>query len=194
MDGKGIACLAALRQARATFFNAIEEHAAKQAGLASPADLEREHRKLLRSEAAAQIAEFFYVLKFGGIEVPDGLQGFLERHNEDMTALLQTCTRGYTVGGLSAQRIKRAIFSPAQINYVLHESANGKPRFDQHSLQRIFTQVMSFESCRTLIVLLASFGLLQRWEFNQVIVGSPGILEDLYKEYLETVSNASANA
>ena len=186
--GIDLTCLSAMRQARATFFRSVETHAAAAAGLHGPPALDRDHRKLLRSEGVAQIAEFFYVLKFGGLSMPDDLRGFLERHNADMERLMASCLNGYTEGGLSRQRLKRAIFSPAQVNYVLHESANGRARFDQQSLQRIFTQSMSFETCRTLLVLLADYDFLQRWEFNQVIIGSRGILEDLYKEQLDTIA------
>jgi hypothetical protein len=183
-------CLSALRGARAWLFGEIEAHAAAHVGLGSVAELDRDHRKLLRGEPVAQIAEFFYVLRDGGVSVPDGLRAFLLRHNEDMAALLASCRNGYSVGGLSEQRIKRSMFSDAQINYVLHESSNGQIRFDQQALQRIFTQTMSFESCRTLLVLLADFGFLHRWEFNQVIIASNGRLEDLFAEHLTHVVNA----
>lgn len=193
-DKRELICLAAMRQARADFFNALEAHASKQVGLASPSDLDREQRKLLRSEAVAQIAEFFYVLKFGGIAVPDGVRSFLERHNADMKDLMATCKNGYAIGGLSKQRIQKSIFSENQINYVLHECASGQLRFDQQSLQRIFTQTMSFETCRTLLVLLSELGFLQRWEFNQVIIASRGILEDCYRTHLESIVDAIAEA
>jgi len=194
MPGPELRCLAALRGSKAEFFNALELCAAQSAGLGSPAELGREHRKLLRSEPVAQIAEFYYVLRDGGIAIPDGLHGFLERHNDDMRNLLRSCKNGYTVGGLSAQRIKRSIFSEAQINYVLHESSGGTPRFDQQSLQRIFTQTMSFETCRSLLVLLSDFGFLNRWEFNQVIIASKGVLENLYAEQLRSIVDAVSDA
>jgi|SRR6056297_1185930 len=181
-------CLAAIRQARATFFDAVERLAADAIGVDGPSDLDREHRKLLRSDGLYQIAEFFYVLRYGGLSIPDDLGGFLERHNADMKRLLETCRGGYTEGGLSAQRLKRAMFSPGQINYVLHESAQGDARFDQQSLQRIFTQAMSFETCRNMLVILSEYGFLRRWEFNQVIIGSTNVLEPLFKTHLETIA------
>ncbi|WP_340422177.1 hypothetical protein [Yoonia sp. GPGPB17] len=176
-----------MRSAKAQFFTSVEAHAAKHIGVDGAAMLERDHRRVLRSEGVAQVAEFFYVLKYAGIPIPDGLASFLERHNADMDTLEQSCRNGYTVGGLSAQRVRRAKFSDAQIRYVMHESSGGEPRFDQQSLQRIFTQIMSFESCRSILVTLSDFGLLRRWEFNQVVIGSTGILEDLYKTQLETI-------
>lgn len=190
MTAKDLTCLAAMRDARARFFAAVEAQAAAHAGLGGPEELDREHRKVLRSEGVAQIAEFFYVLRYAGIPIPEGLGAFLERHNADMDRLLASCRNGYTVGGLSEQRLRRARFSEAQIRYVMHESAGGDPRFDQQSLQRIFTQIMSFETCRSILVTLAEFGLLRRWEFNQVVVGSPGFLEDAYKTHLEEIVRA----
>jgi hypothetical protein len=190
MSAKDLTCLAAMRDARARFFNLVEAQAAEHAGLNGPEALDREHRKVLRSDGVAQIAEFFYVLRYAGIPIPDGLRGFLERHNADMDRLLASCSNGYTLGGLSEQRLRRAKFSEAQIRYVMHESAGGDPRFDQQSLQRIFTQIMSFETCRLILVTLSDFGLLRRWEFNQVVVGSPGFLEDAYKIHLEEIVSA----
>jgi hypothetical protein len=190
MDAKDLTCLAAMRAARARFFNSLEVKAAGHARLEGPEALDREHRRVLRSEGVAQIAEFFYVLRYAGIAIPNGLRGFLERHNSDMDRLLAACRNGYTVGGLSEQRLRRAKFSDAQISYVMHESAGGDPRFDQQSLQRIFTEIMSFETCRSILVTLSEFGLLRRWEFNQVVVGSPGFLEDAYKTHLEEIVRA----
>lgn len=189
MPSLDLICLAAMRQARATFFDEVEESAASFVGLDATSSIDREHRKLLRSDGLSQIAEFFYVLKYGGLSIPGDLRGFLERHNEDMGRLLASCRNGYAEGGLSAQRLKRAIFSPSQIDYVLHESSSGEPRFDQQSLQRIFTQTMSFETCRNMLVVLADYGLLRRWEFNQVIIASTGVLEPLYKTHLEAVAS-----
>ncbi len=187
MNPKDLVCLAAMRDARARFFSVVEAEAAVNAGLDGPDALDREHRKVLRSEGVAQVAEFFYVLRFADIAIPDGLRSFLERHNADMDSLLASCRNGYTIGGLSEQRLRRAKFSEAQIRYVMHESASGDPRFDQQSLQRIFTQIMSFETCRSLLVTLGEFGLLRRWEFNQVVVGSTGFLEDAYRAHLEEI-------
>lgn len=186
-----LVCLLAMRDARSQFSASVETHAAEHAGLGEVSVLDREHRRILRSEAVSQIAEFFYVLKYGGIGIPNGLRGFLERHNEDMKALEASCRNGYTIGGLSAQRIRRARFSSAQINYVLHESSGGEPRFDQQSLQRIFTQIMSFETCRSVLLVLAEFGFLRRWEFNQIVIGSTGVLERLYHEQLEAILDAT---
>ncbi|MEM9422449.1 MAG: hypothetical protein AAF986_08090 [Pseudomonadota bacterium] len=185
-----LVCLGAMRQSLAKFYAGVENHAAAHTGLDDIALIEREHRKTLRSDAVAQIAEFFYVLRYSGMKIPGDLESFLRRHNDDMAALEASCRNGYTVGGISLQRLKRAKFSDAQINYVLHESGTGEPRFDQQSLQRIFTQIMSFETCRNVLLVLAQFGLLRRWDFNLVLIGSDGTLEGLYRAYLKEIVDA----
>lgn len=185
-----LVCLGAMRQALAKFYTSVETHAAAHIGLEDTALLDREHRKTLRSDAVAQIAEFFYVLRYSGMKIPGDLEGFLRRHNDDMADLQASCRNGYTIGGISLQRLKRAKFSDTQIDYVLHESDSGEPRFDQQSLQRIFTQIMSFETCRNVLLVLAQFGLLRRWDFNLVLIGSDGTLENLYRAYLTEIVDA----
>lgn len=187
-----LVCLAALRQARSRFFRTLEKLAVDARQEAGDPVLSREQSKLLRSEGVAQIAEFFFIVRDGGISDPDALRSFLERHNDDMRVLLEDCERGYTSGGLSRERVERSIFTDKQIQYILHECESGEVRFDQQSLQRIFTQSMSFESCRKLLILLAECGFLNRWEYNQVLISSKGVLEDLYREHLSTIINAIA--
>jgi len=185
-----LVALAAMRQARATFFRKLEDHATSTREATNAEPHSRDQRKLIRSDGVAQIAEFFFVLREGGVTTPEALRQFILRHNEDMEALLATCERGYTVGGLSKERIEKSIFSERQIDYLMHECQGGEPRFDQQSLQRIFTQSMSFETCRKLVILLAEGGFLNRWEYNQVLISSKGLLEDFYGEHLSTIVGA----
>lgn len=185
-------CLAALRQARADFFDQVVQVAETSRQSKSEPDLTREERKLLRSDGVAQIAEFFFVLKEAGLTSPAAITGLLERHNADMEALLASCDRGYTRFGLSAPRIQEAMFKPHQVELILHESAGGIVTFDQRSVGKILTQVMSFESCRTLLILLASTGLLQRRDFRSVVlVSSNGRIEDIYREHLRAIVAAT---
>ena len=186
-------CLSAMRQARADFYDGVVSFAEDWRCKQQENDLSREERKLLRSDSVAQIAEFFFVLSEGGLNEPERIKAFLSRHNEDMAKLLGNCERGYTRFGLSAARLKEAHFSPHQINLIIHESANGPITFDQRSIGKILTQVMSFESCRTLLVLLASVGLLQRRDFRSlVLISSNGLLEDLYRTQLSAIVSSTA--
>lgn len=184
-------CLAAMRQARADFYDQVVKSAEEWRAQKHDTHLTREERKLLRSDGVAQIAEFFFVFRESDLADADGITSFLLRHNEDMTALIESCDRGYTRFGLSAARIKEALFKPHQIDLIVHESASGSLTFDQRSIGKILTQVMSFESCRTILVLLASCGLLTRRDFRSVVlISSNSRLEDLYSDYLGAILDA----
>lgn len=186
-----LTCLAAMRQARADFYDRVVRFAEDWRAQEGDAGLTREERKLLRSDGVAQIAEFFFVFRDGDLADADGIRAFLLRHNEDMTALIETCEKGYTRFGLSAARLKEAIFKPHQIDLILHESAGGALTFDQRSIGKILTQIMSFESCRTILVLLASCGLLTRRDFRSVVlISSNDRLEDFYGDYLRAILGA----
>jgi len=178
-------CLAALKQARANFFADVVAAAERQAAADGLPELSREDRKILRSDGVAQVAEFFFALGESGASTPDDLKDLLRRHNTDMRAMLNDCVKGYTRFGLSAARLKQALFTEHQIDLIVHESAHGPITFDQRSIGKILTQVMSFESCRTVLVLLARSGLLIRRDFrSMVLISSNGRLEDLYKKHL----------
>ena len=131
------------------------------------------------------------LIEEGGINTPDSLTAFFERHNAAMEALLKTCERGYTRFGLSQDRIEKAKFSKQQIEYVLHESSRGIVTLDQRSIGKILTEVMAFESCRTILLLLARSGFVQRKDFRRaVLINSMGILENMYRHHLDFLSSA----
>lgn len=181
-------CLAAFRQARADFFNQVVSACEASRTPSEGAELTREERKLIRGEGVAHLAELFFTISEVQISSSDDIRDFLVRHNEDMQRMLSECQRGYTRFGLSASRLKEAIFKDHQIDMILHESSNGTITFDQRSVGKILTQVMSFESCRTLLLLLAEGGLITRRDFRSVVLISPnGRLEALYKDHLTQV-------
>ena len=184
---KELKLLASLRQAKADLFDAIVDHAVRWRARQGTASLTREEIKALRSDNVAHVAEFFYVVRERSIAEPANLRPFIERHNADMMALLESCERGYTASGLLISRIRRAMFSEPQIAYLEHECSGGTARFDQFSLARIFTQLMAFESCRKLLVLLSDSGFLNRQEYNQVLISSKGVLEDLFHDFLSKI-------
>ncbi len=184
-------CLAAMRQARSDFFDRVVDHAEAWRRDRGEDEPSRDARKLLRSEGVAQIAEFFFAIREGGISTSEALRGFFDRHNADMAALLETCERGYTRFGLSESRVKSAIFKDHQVDLVIHESSHGTVTFDQRSIGKILTQVMSYESCRTLLILLSEAGLLQRRDFRAVVlISSNGTLESLYRDHLSYIATA----
>ncbi|MGB7262704.1 MAG: hypothetical protein WBC68_11595 [Albidovulum sp.] len=187
MTDRNLLCLVAMREARTKFFGMVEAHAVAYRIENSMPEIAPEQRRILRSDTVAQIAEFYYILQSAHISGDKALRGFLERHNQDMRDLLGSCVRGRARNGLAEERIKAALFSDKQINYVVHESQQGGPRFDQQSLARIFIQSMSRETCRTTLVFLSECGFFDRHEFNQVLIVSKGVLEQLYSEYLAVI-------
>jgi hypothetical protein len=184
---RAVRFVAVYRASWSEFFEDLALFALRGQDGLKKSELSLEDLRSLKSEGVGLISELFYIFRSAGLSSPTKLQGFLERHNSDMRALIASCQRGHTATGLSADRIKKSIFTERQIAYVIHESSHGELRLDQNSLQRILIQSMSFESCRSKLVLLAKFGLLRRHEYNQVLISSPGTLEDAYGRHLDRV-------
>lgn len=187
--------LFAHRKSRAEFYDQVVSQAESHREAQGEPELTREERKALRSEGLLQIAEFFFAIDEAGISEPERIRGFLERHNEDMNAMLETCERGYTKFGLSAARIKEAILKPHQIELIAHESEGGQLTFDQRSIGKVLTPQMSFETCRTLLVLMASAGLIRRRDFRSVVlISSNGVIEKMYKTHLSQLLGTISDA
>lgn len=183
--------LFAHRKSRADFYDQVVSYAEDHRKEQGEAELTREERKSLRSEGLLQVAEFFFAIDEARISAPEKIRGFLERHNEDMLAMLDTCERGYTRFGLSAARIKEAVLKPHQIDLIVHESESGQLTFDQRSIGKILTPQMSFETCRTLLVLMATAGLIRRRDFRSVVlISSNGVIEKVYKAHLSQLVEA----
>lgn len=183
--------LFAYRKSSADFYDRVVDHAeTHRAGRGEP-ELSREERKSLRSDGLLQIAEFFFAIGEAGITTPEAIRGFLGRHNDDMQAMLETCERGYTRFGLSAARIREAVLQPHQIDLIVHESEGGPLTFDQRSIGKILTPQMSFETCRTLLVLMASAGLIRRRDFRSVVlISSNGVIEGMYRDHMRSLLEA----
>lgn len=184
---RSVRFVAVYRASWSAFFDEIVQAAVAAKIEPESNSFSSEELRALQSDGVGLISEFFYLVRTAGLSSPSKLRGFLDRHNADMKNLAESCQGGYTKTGLSLERIQKSIFSEKQIAYVMHESSHGELRLDQNSLQRIFVQSMSFESCRSKLVLLAEFGLLRRHEYNQVLISSPGILEDAYARHVERV-------
>lgn len=186
--------LLALRQARDDFFNEVVNHAEAWRSEHDMDDLNVEQIKLLRSPGVEAIAEIFFVIKDRELHVTEELRNFLSRHNKAMGSLLESSEKGYTRCGLSKARVKKAIFSPKQIDFVIHESNNGRVVFDQFSFSRVLVQAMSFASCRTLLVLLAECGLIWRHDVGHVLISSNGVIEGIYKGHLSSIASSILQA
>ena len=181
--------LMAIRQGRADFFDHVIEHAetmckAQQSGILDPED-----RKLLRSDIIAQIAELFFVMKEAGVSSPAALDAYLRRHNDEIKKSISECKRGYNRFGISKVRLESSLFSEGQIKFNIHESSNGSITFDQRSIAKLLCEAMSFESCRTALLILAKFNLINRYEFDKVVLIRPnGVIERMFRNHLATIN------
>lgn len=185
-DSDELACLTALRAGRARFFNAIAERAMETAPAKrrdAMGALLRDYVVLLRSDGAAQIAEFLYLIDELGLKDAAHFRTLAERHNSEMDAYLADPPRMRALG-LTPQRIEAARFTWEQIAFIETVSPPGQLYLDQSSLGRLLAEAMAPESCRKVTVALAEGGLLRRHNIGHVLISSDGTLEALYREHL----------
>ena len=181
MLSRSLQALVWQRKARAKLFDDIIAYSE-----ANKNDLGAKERKLLRSEEVAQIIELFFVFKERGLLDPEELREFVDRHNSKIEKRLMECDRGYTRDGVPQQRLERAKFSKAHTEQtVFIQQGRENTVFDQRSIGKILVELMSYEHCRKLVVLMAEVGLLVRHETaGCVYVSSNGVPEEIYKGYL----------
>ncbi len=181
-----LAVLTAMRSGRAQFFRAVTETAESHAPAKrrdAKGTLLREYVALLRSDGAAQIAEFLFLLE--ELDLKDGarIRDFLEAHNVAMQGYLDDPARMRALG-VTPQRIEAAMFSEEQMQFVALVSPPGSLYLDQSALGRLLSEAMAPESCRKIAVALAEGGLLRRHQVGHVLLSSDGQLEGLYRTYL----------
>jgi hypothetical protein len=188
-ESRELACLTALRSARARFFGDVAAHAAGHAPESrreADGRLMPEYLGLIRSEGAAQIAEFLFVVEELGLRDGTRFRTYIENHNRAMEGYLGEPGRMRALG-LTPQRVKAARFSEEQINFVATVSPPGELMLDQSAMGRLLVETMSTETCRKIVVALAEGGLITRRTVGQVLIGSNGVLERLYRIHLTRV-------
>ncbi len=184
-----LAVLTAMRSGRAQFFRAIAETAEANAPAKRRDDrgaLLRDYVALIRSDGAAQIAEFLFLVEELGLKDGTRFRDFLEAHNAAMRAYLAEPARMRALG-VTPQRIEAAVFSEEQMEFVALVSPPGSLYLDQSALGRLLSEAMAPESCRKIAVALAEGGLLRRHQVGHVLLSSDGQLEGLYRRYLRSV-------
>lgn len=181
-------CLNALREGRALFFHSIMSHARQNA--CQPPGKAADDIDLLLSENTYQVAAFYYMVEERHLSERSVIRGCLQRHNEDMTALLADRAKSRLMG-LPPQRVRGAIFQPHQIEKVVQnvEVIDGKSRLrlDQSDLGRLLIEVMSAETCRKVIIGLSNAGLLSRINIGSVMIISTGVLESYFRRHLQHI-------
>jgi len=185
-DSLELTCLAAIRGARAQFFAdvvAAAEGVAPDRRRDPDGGLMREYLGLIRSDAAAQVAEFLFTVEELGLNDARVFRRFIESHNDAMQGYLDapaTMRRR----GLSRQRIEAAIFSEDQMHFIEATSPEGRLWLDQSSLGRLLTEAIAPETCRKVVLALAEGGLLERQTVGHALISSTGRLEALYRKHL----------
>jgi hypothetical protein len=133
---------------------------------------------VLRSEAAYQIAEFFYLLQARGIQAEDDVRKLAELHNQYIVNLTKDAGKMRRLG-LKLERLLDAIFTADTMPRLLQNWRDHRGAIDQSNLARFLVSVMSTETCRKLVVAFADAGLLkrERTAFGTMIVSSTGVME-----------------
>lgn len=170
------------------FVDAILEHAKnhRQSNSLSPIP-EKDIRRLQMShEGIAMVSEIFAILSRSDRNRAAHLRSILEAHNFSVKQGIGSQGRGV---GMPAKRLEAAGFSEQQISFTLRLSTDEKVAVDQRTLCKLLATVMSFESCRSLIVLLSDVGLLHREDIGNILITSPGHLETYYSNYLRTIAD-----
>jgi hypothetical protein len=187
-------CLGAITEARSHLDAALSTHAAAHFRASSRTRVLADALGLIRSDNAHNIARFFYVAQELGLLREQPLRMLIERHNRDMDALLADRPRADSMG-LLPQRIEEAKFSPDQIRKLFEENDvadDGTLPLDQSDMAKLFSPLMSAEICRQTLLALAEAGLLKRTGRGRIFITSPGILEQMYRDYLALIVCVSA--
>lgn len=183
-------CLDAMRTARAIFLDEVVSAAQRHRDkiLAQGGSAKEINVVTLRSDNTFQVAEFYFLCEHFRLNDSERIAMFIDRHNQDMTTLLKDTDKARQQG-LLPQRIKEAIFTTEQKAKVVENVVNGKLRLDQSDIGRFLAPVISPETCRKTLVALADGGLLERRNIGQVLVISPGVLENYYRGHLRYIAN-----
>ena len=173
---KDIAALQAVRSSRLEFNLRIVEASEDQGSTVLNA---------LRSDAAFQLAEFFYLRSGFNITTSEEFEGLLERHNAYLSKLLEDPVKLARMG-LSRERVLRAIFDGETRPRVIKVWNDDPGTIDQSSLARLLVAVMSDETARKTIIACEKAGFLERRSsaLRLVLVRSRGILEVIYGDCL----------
>ncbi len=188
-----LACLVAFRNARAGFFRRLvaqAEDAAPPARREPDGSLKREYVALLRSDAAAQIAEFYFVLRELGLDEGRGFRRYVENHNKAMRGHLGDAQQARRLG-LARHKIEAAIFSEEQIRFIETVSPQGALLMDQSALGRLLIELMAPETCRKIVIAFAEAALLERQTIGHALIRSTGRLEEHYASQMAEILKAT---
>jgi hypothetical protein len=173
------------------FFDAIVSHAERhKKSLAATGKIAQDAPvALLRSDNAFQVAEFYYLVDEFRLNTPERIASFIDKHNQDMDALLNTPDK-MQLQGVQRARLIEAMFSSEQKAKVVENTVGGRLRLDQSDIGRFLAPLISPETCRKTLVAVANGGLFERINVGQVIIVSTGAIEGYYRQHLAHITNA----
>ena len=150
---------------------------------------------VLRSDAAYQLSEFYYLLAAFGIRTTSEFDGMIERHNAYVSGLLQDRGKAKRMG-LSSDRLLASIFDGETRPRVLEIWERHPGTLDQSSLGRFLVAVMSDETARKTVVAFEKSGLIRRRNsaFRTVLVETTGEIEIIYAQCLRETRLAMTGA
>ena len=171
-----------LHEARADFHNALVEGSAVK---------DPHFVAQLRQEPAYQMAEFFYLLRAFGLDGEAKLRRYVDLHNRHLETLQEDRAKMRRLG-LSPTRVRKGLFSPANVPKLVENYRTGDAAIDQSDLSRFLIEVMSPETSRKTAVILTEAGYLERRRspYQSILVRSTGALERLFAHGLRQVRTA----
>lgn len=170
----------ALRRARIGFHNALCRRSARD----DPAML-----RALRSDNMFVLAEFLFLLDtFDLCADPDALEAYIQRHNAQIAALLED-PQERAVLGLEPPRLRRGLFTEAQITKARANLSLDPAGLDQVDVQRLTIMLFSPETMRRLLAGLEDAGFLDRLPtpYGSRVIRSHGVIEEVFRTYLDEV-------
>lgn len=181
-------CLEATRAAHNEFHRALTEHAREHRHAAGQ-QLSVEDVELLRSDYTYKIAQFYYSALQSHLTVPTRLRAFLQFHNEEMKRLIDSKPERDLLK-LSVSSAQSAIFTPPNINNVIHLNTSPGPLvLNQKYLGSLLIEYMSRETCRKTIEDLEQLGLLTRLKIGETLIKTEGKLEKHFEKHLQIMAD-----
>lgn len=192
--------LGAYRDARRQFVSQVVEQATAFTLSTTSQKLDDASEEELRSENVFHIAELYYLFRAANFRHDaDAFRAYLRQHKEGLEQKLKTVRPAgslkvaRTPDGLSKKRLEDGNMSDEVIESLVQHTRRFAPQsglmLDQTKIASLLTEIMSPETCRTALLLLADCGFFVRTGLAPVTVTSTDKLETLFAEYLTTIAD-----
>ena len=192
-ENKDLWLIGAYREARASYVRSISSYADEWRGSPNLDVVTPKERQLLVGPYVEAVAQLFLETKSIIKKNRFDVRKIFDSHNEKMLNTIKKYNKKgkYRISeyGINIPRIENAMFKQNQIEKLIYDiEAHGDLILDQRSLSKLLVESMSSETCRNVIILLSSVGMLDRKEFPSVVIIRPnGNLESIYMDFLEDI-------